>query len=240
MLDGIKKKCYDSSMDNYSEMNKRIGQNLACYRKAAGYTQAELAELINYSDKSVSKWEQGNGLPDVMVLMQLAKLYKVTLDELVGEDAAEKVKERTLRRKSYHVFIMLLSSGIIWLIATCVFVSMQMWSPNGGWWVTFVYAVAVNAILLIVYASVWRYRWLSFVAISLLIWTVLASVYLSVYVWSANHDSPWLLFVLGVPLQVLEIWWVFFRSFVTKDKKKKANNKVEDAVSTENLSEEEK
>ena len=59
-------------MENAIEINKIIGQNLSAYRKAAGYTQAELAEKINYSDKSVSKWESGNGVPDVCILMQLA------------------------------------------------------------------------------------------------------------------------------------------------------------------------
>ncbi len=207
-------------MEHYSDLNKQLACNLACYRKAAGYTQAELAEKINYSDKSVSKWEQGNGVPDIYVLMQLAKLYGVTLNELVGEDAEKRIQERKQRQFGYHVFIMLLSSGIVWLIATCLFVSMQMWKPTGGWWVFFVYAVAANAVLLTVYASVWRYRCLHFVAISLLVWTAIASVYLTVFLFSANHNSVWLLFLLGVPLQVLEIWWVFFRSYVNRQKRK--------------------
>ena len=54
-------------MENVNEINRKIGKNLACYRKAVGLTQAELAEKINYSDKSVSKWESGNGVPDVYI-----------------------------------------------------------------------------------------------------------------------------------------------------------------------------
>ena len=60
-------------MENINETNKKIAKNLAFYRKEAGLTQAELAKRINYSDKSVSKWEQGNGVPDIYILMQLAK-----------------------------------------------------------------------------------------------------------------------------------------------------------------------
>jgi len=74
-------------MENITSINARIAQNLTLYRKAANLTQAELAEKINYSDKSVSKWESGNGVPDVYILLKLAEIFKVTLDELVGEKA---------------------------------------------------------------------------------------------------------------------------------------------------------
>ena len=64
-LDEKSKKWYYSSMENTNEINRKIAKNLTYYRKAAGLTQAELAEKINYSDKSVSKWESGNGVPDI-------------------------------------------------------------------------------------------------------------------------------------------------------------------------------
>ena len=145
-------------MENYNEINKKIAQNLAYYRKEAGLTQAELAEKINYSDKSVSKWEQGNGVPDVYVLLQLAHLYGVTLNDLVGEEAEEKIREKKQRRYGFHVLIMLLSSGIVWLLATYFFVSMAMWKPGGAWWVAFVYAVpfAIGIVVCVVVTVVLR------------------------------------------------------------------------------------
>ena len=42
-------------------------------------TQAELAEKINYSDKSISKWERGEGVPDIIILKQLADFYGITV-----------------------------------------------------------------------------------------------------------------------------------------------------------------
>ena len=47
----------------------QIGANIAERRKAAGMTQAGLAEKINYSDKAVSKWERGESVPDVLTMM---------------------------------------------------------------------------------------------------------------------------------------------------------------------------
>ena len=227
-LDGKEKKCYHGSMDNYNEINKQIAQNLAYYRKEAGLTQAELAEKINYSDKSVSKWEQGNGVPDVYVLMQLAQLYGVTLNDLVGEEAKEKIQERKQRRLGNHILLALLSSGIVWLVATYFFVSMEMWKPSGDWWVAFVYAVAVNAIVLIVYASIWKYRILNFISVSTLIWAIITSVFLTIRMTDLGGDSLWLLFLLGAPLQVLEVLWVFFRSLFSKTLSRNKKEKDKD------------
>ena len=84
-LDERQKKWYYKDMENINEINQNLAKNLAYYRKASGWTQAELAEKINYSDKSVSKWESGNGVPDLYILLRLAELYGVTLNDLVGE-----------------------------------------------------------------------------------------------------------------------------------------------------------
>ena len=61
----------------------QIGANIAERRKAAGMTQAGLAEKINYSDKAVSKWERGESVPDVLTMIQLAQLFGVTVNDLL-------------------------------------------------------------------------------------------------------------------------------------------------------------
>ena len=78
-------------MENTNEINEKIAKNLVHYRKAAKLTQAELAEKINYSDKSVSKWESGNGVPDVYILIRLAQLYGVTVNDLVCDEPNTKI-----------------------------------------------------------------------------------------------------------------------------------------------------
>ena len=207
-------------MENSIEINQRIAKNLAHYRKAAGLTQVELAEKINYSDKSVSKWESGNGVPDVYTLMQLAELYGVTVDALLGKGTPVAPKKST---KGLHWLIMLLSSGIVWLVATCAFVVLRLLLPNSLSWFAFVYAIPVNAIVMIVYASVWKYRILNFFSVSTLVWTVLLSLYLSFVLLTKiageNREGLWTLFLLGIPLQALETLWVFFRSLFRKNKK---------------------
>ena len=221
----MKKKCYYMDMENTNEINRKIANNLIRYRKAAGMTQAELAEKINYSDKSVSKWESGNGVPDVYTLIQIANLFGVTLNDLVGDEASQPVLP-TKKSHGLHVLIMLLSSGIVWLVATCIFVAVRLFNPDGAGWLAFVYAVVANAIVMIVYASIWKYRVLNFISVSTLVWMALTSIYLTARLicirLGNNYEGVWTVYLLGVPLQVLEILWMFFRSLFTKNKEKKA------------------
>ncbi len=62
-----------------------FGETLANLRKKKGYTQAELAERLGLSNKTVSKWENGLGYPDIVYLVPLAKLLDVTVDDLLSE-----------------------------------------------------------------------------------------------------------------------------------------------------------
>lgn len=74
----------------------KIGRFIAQMRKEQGFTQRELAELLGISDKSVSKWECGNGMPDIPLMLPICEILKINLNELFsGEkltDADYKLK----------------------------------------------------------------------------------------------------------------------------------------------------
>lgn len=68
---------------------KTMGSFLAALRRASGMTQKELAERLNVSDKSVSRWERDDGAPDLALIPVIAEVFSVTCDELLrGERAA--------------------------------------------------------------------------------------------------------------------------------------------------------
>ncbi len=203
-------------MEIQNEINARIARNLASYRKAAGYTQAELAEKINYSDKSVSKWEQGNGVPDIYILLQLASLYGVTVNDLIGEDGERIAAHAKKKTHRLRLLIILLSCGIVWLVATSAFVLLQLIAPGGAWWLAFLYAVPVTAILLVVYASIWKYRTLNFISISLIVWGTISCMFLTALALGGKAESTWFLFLIGVPLQIMEIFWASLRILLKK------------------------
>ena len=70
-------------------MARSIGEFLAALRKAHGYTQKEVAERLDVSNRTVSSWECNTALPDILLLPAIAELYGVTADEiLAGERRA--------------------------------------------------------------------------------------------------------------------------------------------------------
>ena len=66
-------------------LNLIIAKNICEYRKKCELTQSELANLLNFSDKSVSKWERGLCCPDISLLPLLASLFSKSIDELFSD-----------------------------------------------------------------------------------------------------------------------------------------------------------
>lgn len=69
------------------DLGQILASRIAAERKRSGFTQAGLAEKLGYSDKSISKWERGDGIPDVFCLKRMADLFGVTVDALLTEES---------------------------------------------------------------------------------------------------------------------------------------------------------
>mgnify|MGYP003262356368 FL=1 len=205
IIDKAFKNGYNEGMEDQDFLAITIGENIARLRRLSNMTQSELAEKINYSDKSVSKWEQGNGIPDVRILLQLAELFNVSVDDLVREhkEAPVMPKKTRLRRR---IIISLLSVGLCWLVAVVAFVFIGIiWPDVPNTWLAFVYAVPASAIVVLVFSCIWRYRWVRIAAITVLIWLTLTCIYLTAHVCGAEIG---LIYFIGVPLQILAL--IFF------------------------------
>ena len=74
-----------------------IGRFIAQERKRKGYTQKQLSEKLGISDKTVSKWERGNGFPEVSLLLPLCNELDITVNELLS---GERVSEEDYRKKA--------------------------------------------------------------------------------------------------------------------------------------------
>ena len=88
--------------------NREVGRFISKLRKSKDLTQNELAEKLNISNKTVSKWETGEGLPDVSVLPELAKVLGVSVDEILNaelkEEARIKVEEVANEKNLLNIF----------------------------------------------------------------------------------------------------------------------------------------
>ena len=191
------------------DLKQIVAKNITELRKKHGITQAELAEKLNYSDKAVSKWERGESIPDVAVLKNIADIFSVKIDYLVTEehtDESLEIPKISRRHARNHMLIAAMAIVLVWLIATFIFVNIELIAPYlKKHWMVFVYAVPVTCIVWLVLNSVWFNRKRNFLIISLLIWSILAVVYLSFF--SFLHANFWLLFVIGIPAQIIVLLW---------------------------------
>ncbi len=189
-----------------SVLRRTISKNIAAYRKAHKDTQLDLANKLNYSDKSVSKWERGESLPDIYILTQIADLYGVTVSNLIGEEAPPKKN-----KPYYHIFILALSVTLVFAIAAVLFTAFLIAQVPFPAWLFFVYAIPVASIVCIVFTSLWWGIWQQGLSISVLIWSLGACRYLSLSVPNIS-----LLFVVCGAIQILVVLWELFRKFRRK------------------------
>jgi transcriptional regulator with XRE-family HTH domain len=188
-------------------LRQRIAANVAHYRKLNSMTQSELAERIAYSDKSVSKWERAEGMPDIYVLTLLAGLFSVTVNDLISENTTLPPPAAVNINKN-RVLILLLLVGLAWLVATVTYTVLQIFAPSFVWaWYSFIFAIPVTCIIAVVLTSLWWSLKFRFIAVSALVWAIAATVYLLLPI--ANVD---LIFAIAGVLQVLvALWFIFIK-----------------------------
>ena len=104
----------------------KIGEFLKALRKSKGYTQQEVAEALYVTQKTVSRWENGEGIPDINIIVSVAEFYDVTVDELLkGERKIKEQAEYTIKQKSKSKFKLIdnkLSSkqNVFFIVSTSV------------------------------------------------------------------------------------------------------------------------
>lgn len=191
---------------NETEFKRIVADNIAYYRKQMGLTQLQLAEKLNYSDKAISKWERGESLPEAYVLHALASFFGVTLNDFLTVGR----KPRTPLTIKTRILISILSAGIVWLVATVIFVLTNLIEPNIDFdiWLVFIYAIPLSSIVLLVFSLLWGNNRLSFAFVTALSVGLTLSIYLSLF---KIYPHIWYIFIALVPIEILALFWFIFR-----------------------------
>ena len=138
------------------DLKQIVAENITRLRTAANLTQAELGSMVNYSDKSISKWERGDAIPDVRVLLQLAQIFGVTVDDLLKpHDGQQPLRSsgQWHSRYSSTVITMVAIAGI-WTLALLIFA--LLWMSGTIYWLVFVFAVPLTLVTWLILNSVWK------------------------------------------------------------------------------------
>ena len=194
------------------DIKENLAKNLSALRKANHLTQLELADKINYSDKAVSKWERGEAVPDLYVLKQLADLYGVKIDDLISEPKKEKtVSFKALPKK--RLILSLSAVVIVWLVATVLFIFSSTLFPSMKQdWLFFLFALPITNFVLLCMSSYWGRTKGNLVLSSILTWSLLITIYVSLYVLLVQPPMTlWMIFLIGIPVQILLILFILYK-----------------------------
>lgn len=82
---------------------KKIGEFLKRLRNEKGITQQELADMLNINNRTISRWETAVTMPDFDILIELAKYYDVSVEELLNGERAEENMEKQTEKALYNI-----------------------------------------------------------------------------------------------------------------------------------------
>lgn len=153
-----------------------VAVNISRLRKDAGMTQAELAEKINYSDKSVSKWERAEALPDLSVTKQIADLFGVSVDFILTNHDKWDVPppEPTYTYDSDIITLI----AIIGIFTLALLIFLVLFFVGTVYWSIFSYATGAALITLLVLNNVWKKKRYNLLIISAIVLWIFALVYI--------------------------------------------------------------
>ena len=182
------------------DIKNNVAKKITELRTLNNMTQLELAEKLNYSDKTISKWERAESSPDIAVLVEIADLFGVTLDYLVRSKNVEeavseyKKKEVTFNRRA----VSYIAEGGGWIVALFAFIITTLITNHMTFqWLYFVYALPVVLIIKLVFNSIWFNSRHNYLIISALLWAILATIHITFLYFKINVSLIYLLGVAG-------------------------------------------
>lgn len=197
-----------------SNIKDVIADNLIKLRKKHNLTQGEMAEKLNYSDNAISRWERGEVTPSVETLDQIATIFNIPLTSLFEKDVVKNVEKNDKMQLINKLAVTLIFMSLAWFAATIVFVYAELLFKINFWQI-FVWAVPTSCLILYPFNKCWGKHIWKFVILSVFVWSFLTCVYLQFF-----DYNMWLIFIIGVPLQVGLSIWAFIKP---RDKKEAIN-----------------
>ena len=183
------------------ELKLITASNIINLRTQAGMTQAELGSKLNYSDKTISKWERAEAIPDAFVLKQMGELFGVSVDNLLSSHDEWKpipTEEPETEQVSYSTGRIIAIAVIgVWTLALTAFVA--LWLVGLIVWQVFVAALPVSILVYMVLICVFhRKRYLQHV-IAVFVLSLFVAGFLLCY----PRYHPWQLFLIVIPAEII-------------------------------------
>ena len=141
---------------------KKVGLFLKTLRKEKNITQEVLAETLNVSSRTVSRWETGSNMPDISLLVELSEFYQVSIPEIInGERKSEKMNQETkdtaikmaeYSKNELNTERRKIISALLMIFGVFIIISALAIFPNESSWGS-IYAIIGGAILTVEFTS---------------------------------------------------------------------------------------
>ena len=190
-----------------TEIKNNFARNVKDLRVSRKLSQIQLGEQLSYSSKTVSKWEKGEFLPDIIVLKMIADFFQIGVDDLISD---KNVVRKSFRRRN-RLLITIVSSLLAFFIAAIVFYILTLVNVPKAW-ISFIVAIPASAIVLLTFSALWYNRWQVTLSTILLIigLCLTADVFTNFLLW-------WIIALIGGILIILSI--IFFTIIYSKKHK---------------------
>lgn len=180
-----------------SELKLITASNIIKLRTEAGMTQAELGARLNYSDKTISKWERGEAIPDAYVLTQIAEIFHVTVDYILSSHTAWVAPVEETPEPSYSVEVIIaLTMVAIWTTSLTIFVMLWLFDyivPQ-----VFLVTLPISLLVYMILICAFKRRKYLSVVVAAFVLSLLLMLYFLLPV-----RRPWQLFIIAVPALVI-------------------------------------
>lgn len=179
-------------------ITKNISSNIAYYRQLNNLTQFELATILNYSDKSISKWERGEGLPSIFVLTELATFFGVSIDDFVNKQKVKPKEEKQLKP--------LLYSLVLWLVSLITFSALLIFRVKYHAWHLLILASSFSGLIFFVFNLVWKKKTYYYLSLLVFIYCLALFFHLTFVV------KPYIYYTIATSLYIFISYLLFYLS----------------------------
>lgn len=210
---------YSKGNINMKNISEIIAKNLISLRKKNNLTQNELADKINYSDNAISRWEHGEVTPSIETLAHISEIFNVPLSSLIEDNALKTAEQNDKTQMINKLAIILISVSLVWFFAVGILVVCQF-VYDYNFWKVFLWALPIVSLVMLPFHKYWGRHIYKFVLLTIFLWTLILAIYVQFY---ALNPALWLIFILGVPINVALAIWAFVKP---KPKKTKSPEKL--------------
>lgn len=199
------------------DLREIVSRNITNLRKENNLTQLELAQKINFSDKAISRWENGDVLPDVETIQRLSQVFGVSMSAIL-EEQTEAKKSRFTKPTKQDILSQIFLTCEVWIVISVIYAYLNLTKGQNPWQL-FMWGVPAFTFLLVLQNWKKKNNIISFVYGTVLVWSFITCLFFHFL-----DAVPWYFFILGVPAQgllIVRYLFDFKQKKIIKSKSKK-------------------